>query len=154
MPSDCGQVVTHVPPRTSKEVEEDILVPISKHLPTVPTAVDYFAKSWKSITTSNPFNLLIPQPPFLMLAEEKGVAPRRGFVGLNSCDKVYKLHLPELHQRVNRKLAIARPGDNSWSPIQTRIPAVAAVDDVIYFKNQFYNVNRCGKVAVCHYVSM
>ncbi|KAF5177001.1 Ubiquitin-protein ligase protein [Thalictrum thalictroides] len=46
-----------------------------------------------------------------------------------------------------RQLAIARPGDKSWVPVQTQIPAVAAVDNVIFFNNRFYSVNCRGKVA-------
>ncbi|PIA45709.1 hypothetical protein AQUCO_01600147v1 [Aquilegia coerulea] len=46
-----------------------------------------------------------------------------------------------------KRLAIARPGDKSWTPIKRYIPADMLVDDIIFFKNRFYFVNREGYVA-------
>ncbi|KAL5711024.1 hypothetical protein ACHQM5_021524 [Ranunculus cassubicifolius] len=52
-----------------------------------------------------------------------------------------------------RGLAIARPGDLSWTPVEIEINTfpnpVNAVEDAIFFKGQFYSVNRRGNVAAC-----
>ncbi|PIA56627.1 hypothetical protein AQUCO_00700763v1 [Aquilegia coerulea] len=45
-----------------------------------------------------------------------------------------------------RKLAIARPGDASWTTVET---PVNLIEDIIFFKNQFYAVNCVGVVMVC-----
>ncbi|PIA33651.1 hypothetical protein AQUCO_04000012v1 [Aquilegia coerulea] len=229
------------------EIPEDILLSVVNRLHTV---TDYFhlsevCKPWRTINTCSPHNYLIPQPPFLMLAEPKmkmeekeghdaaihRAIGRRGFVVLNNKDKMSELDLPELYERrcvgstgnwlitvnkeqevhilnpftrtqfqlpsqstlpnqlvgdftqedlrdcflrrailccppkstdlnfeldsvvaitaygASRKLAIARLGDESWTPIKNTIPADFCVDDVIFFKDRFYFVNRDGMVA-------
>ncbi|PIA45712.1 hypothetical protein AQUCO_01600150v1 [Aquilegia coerulea] len=241
--SDVGGVVDW------SEIAEDELVSIANRLYSV---TDYFhlsqvCKAWRSINTLTRQNVLIPQPPLLMLAESKknttkeednlqtnNKTVRRGFVGLNNTNKVYELHLPELYQRrcvgstgnwlitvnteleinifnpfsrtqfhlpsqstlpdqylfefsdgeddeftqedytgrfltkvvlsspsayinsklddvvaiacygTKKRLAIARPGDESWTTIKS---ADILVDDVIFFKDRFYFVNRVGRVA-------
>ncbi|KAF5199489.1 F-box skip23-like protein [Thalictrum thalictroides] len=46
----------------------------------------------------------------------------------------------------HRKLAIARPGDVSWTTLETPLDYVI---DIIFFKNQFYTVNCRGILMVC-----
>ncbi|KAL5721522.1 hypothetical protein ACHQM5_005159 [Ranunculus cassubicifolius] len=46
------------------------------------------------------------------------------------------------------KLAIARPGDQSWTPIPTETRA--RVDDAIFFRGQFCSIHRRGNVTAFH----
>ncbi|KAF5195181.1 hypothetical protein FRX31_015230 [Thalictrum thalictroides] len=45
-----------------------------------------------------------------------------------------------------KKLAIARPGDTSWTTVDT---PYHFFEDVIFYKEQFYGVNHYGMVMVC-----
>ncbi|KAF5196617.1 hypothetical protein FRX31_013796, partial [Thalictrum thalictroides] len=46
-----------------------------------------------------------------------------------------------------RNLAMARLGDESWTPIKITIHAEFSVNDLIFFNNRLYFVNVAGRVA-------